>query len=188
MPDGKPFSPDRSCETRSASLCECNRRAVLRKICKRGFVIRGVVKIEGSETGPRTIENESENMKPTKNLITLAAGLALIVGTVSAQPGNNIAASPKLREMMNSQADVASQAASAAQHSCAMCRDEYVTRVDQTAKGAIKPTVTVMNHLCPGCETSSAAVGQGKAARNVVSHKCIMDSTGSAGCCATGKT
>jgi len=127
-------------------------------------------------------------MKTTKNLITLAAGLALIVGTVSAQPGNNIAASPKAREMMNSQAVVAPQAVSAARHSCAMCRDEYVTRVDQTAKGAIKPTVTVMNHLCPGCETTGAAVGQGKAARNIVSHKCVIDGTASAGCCAAGKT
>jgi hypothetical protein len=51
---------------------------------------------------------KAKNMKTTKTLITVIAGLALVVGSVRAQTGNDgITASPKLREMMNSQAGIA---------------------------------------------------------------------------------
>jgi len=128
-------------------------------------------------------------MKTIKNLITVVAGLALIVGTARAQTGNaGIAASPKLREMMNSQAGLAAPPASLATHLCAMCKDDYVTRVDQTAKGAIKSTVTVATRLCPGCETTVSTVGQGKTGQNVVTHKCLTDGTESVDCCAAKKS
>jgi hypothetical protein len=69
-----------------------------------------------------------------------------------------------------------------------MCKDDYIIRVDLTAKGAIKPTVMVATHMCPGCETTVSRGGQGKTAQNVVTHKCLTDGAESVGCCAAKKS
>jgi hypothetical protein len=132
---------------------------------------------------------KDKNMKITKTLITVIAGLALIVVTAPAQTANNgIVASPKLREMMNYQGRTAAQPVAAAPHSCPMCQDEYTTRVDTTAKGVIKPTVTVLTHLCPGCGTSVSVTGQGKTAQSEVTHKCATGGIEPANCCAAKKS
>jgi hypothetical protein len=56
--------------------------------------------------------------------------------------------------------------------SCTNCKDEFVRRVDWSARGANKSTVIVANHLCGGCDTTIATVGHGKAKTTAAVHKC----------------
>jgi hypothetical protein len=127
---------------------------------------------------------KGKNMKITATLMAATAGMALFAGAAYGQykttADDGITASPKLREMITAGASMSAQPAALAAHQCAMCKDEYTTRVDQTAKGAIKPAVLFVKHLCPGCETTTSVKGQGKAAQNVVAHKCAAESTS---CC-----
>ena len=137
---------------------------------------------------------KDENMKTSKTLIAVIAGAALFVGAAHAQYNatgdDGVTASPKLREMINGQAGVSVRPAAPAsvKHSCATCKEEYVTRVDSIAKGAYKPKMLIAKHLCPGCETTISVTGHGKAARNVVKHKCTSRGEGSAACCTAKKT
>jgi hypothetical protein len=134
-------------------------------------------------------------MKTTsKTIIAAFAGMALFFGAAQAQytaTGNDgITASPKLRELINSRtgSSAPSVMPAGAKHACAMCKYEVVTRVDSTARGAVKPTITVAKHLCPGCETTISTAGTGKASRDVVTHKCSAGGAESATCCALKKT
>ncbi len=56
--------------------------------------------------------------------------------------------------------------------SCGKCKNEFVRRVDWSARGANKPTVTVVKHLCDSCATEVNVVGHGKAKVSVATHKC----------------
>src|SRR5690348_4508067 len=109
-------------------------------------------------------------MKTTKTLISAITGMALFAGAVHAQfkvtGTDGITASPKLREMINSHAVSPAEPADSARHPCAMCKDQYTTRVDYSAKGVIRPTVLIAKDLCPGCETKVSTERQGKRARN----------------------
>jgi len=135
---------------------------------------------------------KGKNMKTTTILMAATLGMALFAGAAYAQlkaTGNDgITASPKLRERLAAEAGIPAQPVALAAHRCALCQDEYTTRVDQTAKGVIKPAVLFVKHLCPGCETTTSVQGQGKAAQNVVMHQCSADSvpccTAENGCCA----
>ena len=71
--------------------------------------------------------------------------------------------------------------------SCAKCKDEYVRRVDWTARGANKPTVTVVRHGCEGCGNTWVVSGHGKAKTNEAVHKCTSCGEASLACCATTK-
>jgi hypothetical protein len=72
--------------------------------------------------------------------------------------------------------------------SCAKCKDEYVRRVDWSARGANKPTYLVAKHLCPGCDTTITTVGHGKAKQDVVTHKCTSCGADNLTCCSTSKS
>ena len=67
--------------------------------------------------------------------------------------------------------------------SCTRCVDHYATRVDSTARGVIKPTLTYVQHQCRSCDTTLATVGHGKTARTVATHKCDAASQKSLSCC-----
>ena len=72
--------------------------------------------------------------------------------------------------------------------SCAKCKDEYVRRVDWTARGANKPTITVARHLCEGCGNEWVVSGHGKAKTTTAVHVCTScgaESTGNSGNAAT---
>jgi hypothetical protein len=71
--------------------------------------------------------------------------------------------------------------------SCAMCKDEIVTRVDLTTRGANKAAVLVAKHLCDSCATTISTKGHGKAKSAVVTHKCGSPSTETLACCKTKK-
>lgn len=131
---------------------------------------------------------KGQHMKITTTLMVATLGIALFAAAAYAQKGNDgITASPKLRETLNATTAIAAQPAAPTDHRCAMCKDEYTTRTDQTAKGALKPTVLVLKHLCPGCETTASVQGQGKAAYNVVTHKCISNPAQTVSCCGTAQ-
>jgi len=71
--------------------------------------------------------------------------------------------------------------------SCAKCKDEFVRRVDWSARGANKPTVLVTQHLCDGCGVDWAITGHGKAKQSVANHKCISCGAENLACCNTRK-
>lgn len=56
--------------------------------------------------------------------------------------------------------------------SCPKCQDEILKTKDWSARGANKPYVTIVRHLCAGCSDTITVTGHGKAKQNVVSHKC----------------
>ena len=68
--------------------------------------------------------------------------------------------------------------------SCPACRSEYVTRVDTTARGTIKPTLIIERHLCKGCETTITTTGSGKAKQALVVHQCLSGGSKELACCA----
>lgn len=72
--------------------------------------------------------------------------------------------------------------------SCAKCKDEYVRRVDWTARGANKPTITVARHLCDGCGNEWVVSGHGKAKTTAAIHKCTSCGAESLACCSTSKS
>ena len=67
--------------------------------------------------------------------------------------------------------------------SCSQCQNEYTTLRDTSARGANKPTVVAMRHLCPACDTAIQTVGVGKAKRDVATHTCISPEMQNKGCC-----
>ena len=71
--------------------------------------------------------------------------------------------------------------------SCAKCKDESVRRIDWTARGAIKPTITVARHLCEGCGNEWVVSGHGKAKTAAAIHKCTSCGAESLACCSTSK-
>jgi hypothetical protein len=137
--------------------------------------------------GPQQSKTKDKTMKTTaKTILAAFTGIALFVGAAHGTDG--ITASPKARELINARTAVSAQPASPAPHACGMCKDQFVTRTDVFAKGANKPTILVAKHLCNDCVTTVTAKGQGKASRDVVTHKCSMSATGGAACCAAKKS
>ncbi len=121
-----------------------------------------------------------------KTLITLLTGVALFsfAALSPATATDNIAASPKYRQLLNEQQAAAPATVASHDMNCGACKDQVTTHKDMTARGANKPLVTTTTHLCPGCNTQTKVIGQGKAATTVVNHTCTAGQ--SAGCCSTG--
>lgn len=129
-------------------------------------------------------------------LMAALAGIALTLLAGSAQAqykavgDDGIAASPRLRERLNEwnrNHSPASAPAVIAQMPCAKCKDKVTTRVDYTARGAHKPTIRVVTHLCEGCGTDWTVVGHGKAKQAVASHTCTSCGAEILACCNTTK-
>jgi len=72
--------------------------------------------------------------------------------------------------------------------SCAMCKDQYVTRTDSTVRGANKPAITVASHLCGGCGNEWVVSGHGKAKITTSVHTCTSCGAASLACCSTSKS
>lgn len=114
-------------------------------------------------------------------IIGAAMALALILGfagSLQAQykaTGNDgITASPKLRQFLDEQKNVppSSIPAEASKMGCPTCKDKVTTRIDTSARGAIKPVVRVVTHLCKTCDTQLKTIGVGKATRTLATHSC----------------
>jgi hypothetical protein len=112
--------------------------------------------------------------------ITMALAL---LASLSIQVGGQEKGATRLLRLSGSSAPSKSEASSFKPMSCATCKDEFVKRVDWTARGANKPALLSAIHLCAGCATDHKVVGHGKAKVSVAAHRCARDGTeGLAGC------
>ncbi len=125
----------------------------------------------------------------------MTIALALLAGLTEVQAqelGSAKGGATKLLELSGPRVASTSEAAvtkpgDSKAMSCAKCKDEFVTRVDLSARGANKPAYTVATHLCDGCGTDWNVVGHGKAKASVASHKCTSCGAESVACCSTTK-
>lgn len=68
--------------------------------------------------------------------------------------------------------------------SCQKCQDSYATVVTKTYKGASPEEVkTMVQHLCPTCQTAIKTEGSGKAAVNKLVHTCNTCGSTDVSCC-----
>jgi hypothetical protein len=124
-------------------------------------------------------------MKTTLVTLLAAFGLVSFAGSTyaqnSGQQTDGITASPKHREMIDQRKSPSARPVTS-EMACPKCRNEVTTRVDWTARGANKPQVKVVKHLCPTCDTKVTTSGHGKAAKTTVEHTCAEE-TAVAACC-----
>lgn len=71
--------------------------------------------------------------------------------------------------------------------SCPKCQDKVFKTKDYSARGANKPYVTFVRHLCDGCSDTITVTGHGKAKQDVVTHKCTSCGAEDSACCNTKK-
>jgi len=67
--------------------------------------------------------------------------------------------------------------------SCPKCKSTYVTRITKENKPGQTSKVGVELHACPGCDTKITTQGQGKTAKDVVTHVCRHCGSEDAFCC-----
>ena len=136
-------------------------------------------------------------MKTNRSSKIAFAAVALValafITTASAQykavGADGIAASPKVRQMLNERkASTAHALAVAPAMACPKCADVLTTEVNPQAKGGEvltgAATKKVAKHTCTACETKLTVVGEGKARHTVATHKCSADVPNPATCCA----
>ena len=133
------------------------------------------------------------NLSPKIVLAAVLLAALASAGTASAQykpvADDGIAASPKVRQMLNEQKASATPAVAVAPAmACLKCADVLTTEVNRQAKGsqvlAGTATQKVAKHNCTACEAKLAVVGQGKAKHTVATHKCSADVPNPTTCCA----
>ena len=132
----------------------------------------------------------------TTAVIAALTGIALfsLADPVQAQykptGDDGITASPKLRQFLDEHkgsVGSASVTSEIPQMACPKCKDKVTKKVDYTVRGANKPTVTVVTHLCEGCGTDWKVVGHGKAKQSIATHKCTGCGAEDLACCNTTK-
>jgi hypothetical protein len=131
-------------------------------------------------------------MKMNRTLIATLAGIAVLsfVGQVKAQfnakSDDGIAASPKVRQMLDgrkAQAEVKTiKLEAATAMACDKCKSVPFRSVT-TEKGHIKNVTIGEKHVCSGCTTTIGVAGVGKGKHDVVKHVCTAGN-GKALCCA----
>ncbi len=133
------------------------------------------------------------NLSPKFALAAVALVALAFAGTASAQykpvGDDGIAASPKVRQMLNERKASATPAVAVAPAmACPKCADVFTTEVNRQAKGgqvlAGTATQKVAKHTCTACDTKLTVVGEGKAKHTVATHKCSADVPNPATCCA----
>jgi hypothetical protein len=141
-------------------------------------------------------KQQKKDIMKTMTIIAALAGVALFAFAGSAQAQYNatgddgITASPKLRDRLNEYNRNHSPAPTPAeipQMACPKCKDKVTSRVDYTARGANKPTIRVVTHLCDGCGTDWKITGVGKAKQSIATHKCSSCGAENLACCNTTK-
>ena len=111
----------------------------------------------------------------------IGSGLALAVAAGMATPIFTSAQQIKGAQLLMSPAAGSPTAVRAM--ACPKCVTEYGSRVDASARGAVKPVLLVANHLCGGCDTTVKTTGVGKNTVAAVSHTCTMGDGQLAKCC-----
>jgi len=132
-------------------------------------------------------------MKTTRNnrmarLTGMTIALAWFAGVagVSAQEGAKGGAT-KLLELSGRLVTPNSRPSDLKTMSCAKCKDGFVSKVDWTTRGANKPTLTAVKHLCSSCGSDVNVVGHGKTKVSVATHTCTTCGADSLACCDTSK-
>ena len=110
--------------------------------------------------------------------ITIALFAALTVGNISAETPTGKGGARLLLKPDAPTAKAEQQAMS-----CTRCKYEFVTRKDQSVRGANKPDLMVARHLCGNCDTRIMTAGQGKAKHDVATHTCTEGAIQNHGCC-----
>ena len=133
------------------------------------------------------------NRSPKIALAAVALAALAFASTASAQykpvGDDGIAASPKVRQMLNERKAAATPAVAVVPAmACPKCADVLTTEVNRQAKGgqvlAGTATQKVAKHTCTACETRLTVVAEGKAKHTVATHKCGADVASPATCCA----
>jgi hypothetical protein len=137
-----------------------------------------------------TIEKKETNMKTIRITLMVSAALAALALTTAAIAGDGIAASPKVRQILNERkASTTPMVAAAPAMACPKCADVRTTEVNREAKGATvlagAATKIVTRHTCAGCEVKLTTVGEGKAKHTVAAHKCTAEVPNNLACCAS---
>ena len=115
-----------------------------------------------------------------KSFIGTTAALTLAVAVLAP----NFSSADQLKGAQLLTKPVATSAAAAAPAmACPTCKTELTSRVDTSARGAIKPAAVSSTHDCGSCSTTVKTEGTGKAAKDVVDHSCTMGSSQMASCC-----
>ena len=144
---------------------------------------------------PRTKE-KGKNMKTNRintlaRLCGLTIALAMLGGATGTLRAGEIATAKggasKQLELTGLSLTPKSEPSNYKPMSCGNCKDEYVSRVDLSARGAHKPTIRVAKHLCGSCANEWVVTGHGKAKRDVATHKCTSCDAESVACCSTSK-
>ena len=101
---------------------------------------------------------------------------------------DGIAASPKVRQMLNERKASATTATAAGPAmACSKCADVRTAQVSRQAKGAellAGATKMATRHTCAGCEVKWTVAGEGKGKHSVATHKCTADVPNNLVCCA----
>ncbi len=130
-------------------------------------------------------------MKTTKHILTATlAGIALLsfVGQMTASDTSGIAASPRVLQQISERPNAFTVAVTSSDTMpCSKCDNQYVTRTDPSARGAVKLT-KVVQHTCPACQTTLTAQGQGKARQQAATHTCTAVASDTMPCCGMKKS
>ncbi len=122
--------------------------------------------------------------------ILVAVALLALASPAAAQyrpvSDDGIAASPKVRQMLNERkASVATATAPAMD--CPKCSDVRTAEVNRQAKGAElltgAATKIVIRHTCSACTVKWTVAGAGKAKHLVATHKCTANVPNNLVCC-----
>lgn len=122
--------------------------------------------------------------------MTLAVALfAGIAGMANAQEkGSAKGGATKLMEVTGRAATAKADPSNYTPMSCPKCKNDFVRRVDWTARGASKPVVAVVRHLCGGCENDLVVSGHGKAKITTTVHTCNSCGAENLACCSASKS
>jgi hypothetical protein len=147
-----------------------------------------------------TARKKDTNMKTTRisamfrpsSLALAAIAVLALASAANAQykpvGDDGIAASPKVRQMLNeSKASTAIATAAVPAMICPKCADVRVAEINRQARGAellAGATKIVTRHTCAGCEVKWTVVGEGKGKHSVPTHKCTADVPNNLVCCA----
>jgi hypothetical protein len=137
-------------------------------------------------------------MKTTnKTLIVILASIALVSFASPMQTqykaagDDGIAASPKVRQMLNERKASSSAAVIDVSMSCPKCKNVWDVRRNAEAKGAqvlVSAGVTTRampSHLCADCRNKWEVVGQGKAKQSIAMHSCTGCGALNVACCSS---
>lgn len=112
-------------------------------------------------------------MKQTRLTTLSALVIALTVSSVSLMAGDIPTGKGGATALIGKSSPVDTAAPGvAAVMSCPQCKDRTSVRTDYTARGANKPKVTVVTHLCDQCGSKLVRVGHGKQGVTIREHTC----------------